>query len=190
MSREQSFTEHELVEGIRNNSRDVLQYLYREMAPVIYRDVVRYHGSKEDAEDHFHEVMIQIGANVKSGKYQEGNICGYIRKVAKNLWINKLRQKKIEVSWDEYESFEPVDEWHYDHYLELKQYEQKMARIKDELENMGETCQGVLKAYYYQQRSLNKIAELYNWTYQYCKKKMYQCRNELKKKIKQNTSLK
>ncbi len=66
MSRKKSFTEHRLVEGIRNNSRDVLQYLYFEMPPVIYRDVLRYHGSKEVAGDYFHELMIKAGANLKA----------------------------------------------------------------------------------------------------------------------------
>ncbi|PSR01779.1 MAG: hypothetical protein BRD50_08250 [Bacteroidetes bacterium SW_11_45_7] len=188
MRSEQTYTESELIEGIRTDSENVYRYLYRTLSPLIYKDIVNHSGSQHEAEDHFHDVMLVVSQNVKRGKYEQGNIIGYCRMVARNLWHKKLRKKNVEVRSNEFDNIDPADEANYEKYKALVKYDRDIQLIQNKLKAMGDTCRQILMDFYYTKIGLQEIADKFAWSYQYCKKKVYQCRQNLRESIEQDPS--
>ena len=108
-----------LIDGIKNNVSMVYEYLYKKLTPVIYYEIKANSGTKEDAEDHFQDTMIVVAANVKGGKYLEGNLEGYFKQVSRNLWLKKLRDggKMKKTEYDD--SFERPDEFSHEFVSDL-----------------------------------------------------------------------
>lgn len=184
MRPETNYSEAEIIEGIQENDRKVLECLYKEMVPVIYRDVIKNSGTEEDAKDHFQEIMLVVIQNVKANKYESGNIKGYIRRVAQNLWHKKLRKEgHLGLSGIDHEQEE--DEMNYEKYMQLLKYDEKIAMVEQKLQEMNNPCRDVLISHYYHKTPLKAIAERYQWSYAYCKKKIYQCRQAMKNLLKQ-----
>lgn len=189
MKTERDYSEEELIEGIRSHSQPVFEYLYQQVAPLIYNDIIKKSGSKQDAEDHFHDVMLVVTQNIKNDKYKQGNMIGYIRMVARNLWHKRLRKKNNELSYEEQANIDPADEANFERYSQLVQYDKEIELLKKKLEALGDTCKEILQAFYYRQVTLNEIADKFDWTYAYCKKKIYECRKKLKDSVEDDLSL-
>jgi len=183
---EQSFNEQQLIEGIQNSSKSVYRYLYQEMTPVIYHDIIQNSGTQEDAEDLFQEVIMMVTKNVLCGKYTAGNLKGYIRNVARNQWHKKLRKKHVEVSLDQNEN-DTLSNWSESSDEEEDQQiqEDKETRIRAKLARLGQSCQNLLMHFYREGMSLQEIADRQDASYKYCKKRLYECRQQLKRLIEQ-----
>ncbi len=177
------FSERELVKGLQGDNCEIFEHLYKTMTPCIFKDVIGNSGSEEDAKDLFQTVMIVVTQNVKNGKYQSGNIYGYIRKVAQNLWQKELRKKGRELGSNHLPENDMVENFNYEWYLNLVKYDNQIEEMQAKLNHLDDTCQNILKQYYYEKVDLSTIAQQFNWSYQYCKKKIYGCRKKLKSLI-------
>lgn len=171
------YQEEELVEGIKINCPKVLAYLYKIMTPTIYQEVVKNSGSTEDAKDLFQDTMLIVAQKVKQNQFESGNIKGYIRGIARKLWHQQLDKKNSALPT----SKETQAEDHpYEKYLDLVKYDQQIEAVKSNMAELGSPCNQVLKQFYYQKASIQFIADQWNWTYDYCKKRLYRCRNKLR----------
>ena len=177
------FTEEELVSGIKNNVPEIYEFLYKQLTPLIYYDIRSNSGTTEDAEDHFQDTILVVAANVKTGKYKQGNIEGYTRIVSKNLWLKKLRDggrlKQSQLD----ESFDPPDEYDAELVNDLIKHDRMIDMVSQKLSEMDEKCNEVLTAFYFEKSALNKIADKFQWEYSYAKKKIFMCRQKLKEMI-------
>lgn len=182
--------EEDLYEGLLHDNYTIIKQLYEELVPVIHRDIIQNRGTREEAQDHFQEVMLVVSQNVKNGCYQSNNLKGYIRQVARNLWHKKLRKKGIEEGLDEQAENLESDPFNYEQYLNLLAYDQQISAVEESLTHMESPCKEVLTWHYYHKTPLAAIAEHFQWSYAYCKKKVYNCRKHLKSLVEQHNFFK
>ena len=183
MKSPKQFTEDELMQGIKENKREVFEYLYLKLTPIIYSDIRNNSGSKEDAEDHFQETLLAAIANVKTGRYERGNFEGYFRRVSKNLWLKKLRDSGKYRSIEFQDHHDSPDELSYEFAEKLIEYDHTLDLVNGKLNEMDESCKNVLNLFYYEKRGLDEIAKQSNWEYSYAKKKIFLCRQRLKEML-------
>lgn len=183
MKTTKKYSEEEIVQGIKDNKREVYEYLYLKLTPVIYGDIRHNSGTKEDAEDHFQDVMLAAVANIKTGKYKPENFEGYFRMVSKNLWLKRLRDSgKARVTEFE-DHHDSADELSPEFVEDLITYDQTIDLVSEKLTEMDQSCRNVLDMFYYKKTGLDDIAKSFSWEYSYAKKKIFMCRQRLKEML-------
>jgi RNA polymerase sigma factor (sigma-70 family) len=176
------FTEDEIVEGIKANRHEVFEQLYRRLTKIIYSEVMRNSGSKEDAQDHFQDAITVVAFNVKTGKYKsQGKFEGYFINVAKKLWLKKLRVKNQLIETGFEEGIEIEDDFNEDRILDLIKYDQQLDRVYESLKQLEDICRTILTKHYFQKMALKDLAKELGWDYSRVKKRNFLCKQKLKK---------
>jgi len=138
-------------------------------------------GYPDDARDIFQEAMIVLYQKVKSGSFELNcQLKTYLYSVSRRLWLKRLSQSKTS-TWSEVEDLQetvPVEdeiERHAQHDLDFQVMEQS-------LNNLGEPCRSLLKAYYLEMKSMVEIAGDFGYTNaDNAKNQKYKCLMRLKK---------
>lgn len=86
--------EKELIKGCIDNDRYCRKQLYEQYSPVIYAICLRYSGDREEAKDLMHDSFIKIFDGIKGFK-NEGTFEGWLKRIAVNTAINRLKRKDI-----------------------------------------------------------------------------------------------
>ena len=139
-------------------------------------------GYPDDARDIFQEAMIVLYQNVKSGSFELNcQLKTYLYSVSRRLWLKRLSQSQKMSTWSEVEDLQetvPVEdelERHAQHDLDFQVMEQS-------LNNLGEPCRSLLKAYYLEMKSMVEIAGDFGYTNaDNAKNQKYKCLMRLKK---------
>jgi RNA polymerase sigma factor (sigma-70 family) len=137
-------------------------------------------GYPDDARDIFQETMIVLYQKVKSGSFELNcQLKTYLYSVSRRLWLKRLSQ--TQKTWSEVEDLQetvPVEdelERHAQHDLDFQVMEQS-------LNNLGEPCRSLLKAYYLEMKSMVEIAGDFGYTNaDNAKNQKYKCLMRLKK---------
>ena len=183
MNRPKQYSENEIMLGIKEDRREVYEYLYLKLTPVIYSDIRYSSGTREDAEDHFQDTLLVAIANVKAGKYKPGNFEGYCRMISKNLWLKKLRDSGKANSVEFQEHHDSPDQMSAEFVEDLIKYEKTIDLVIVKLNEMDEACRNILTLFYYKKTGLDEIAKQSGWEYSYAKKKIFLCRQRLKEML-------
>jgi len=87
-------TDNEILKAIQSGKNQaVLNILYVRTLPKIKSLIQKMRGSDDDALDIFQEAVIVLFRQVKMNKMNEvANLDGFLYRVSKNLFLNKLRQ--------------------------------------------------------------------------------------------------
>ena len=139
-------------------------------------------GYPDDARDIFQEAMIVLYQKVKSGSFELNcQLKTYLYSVSRRLWLKRLSQSQKTSTWSEVEDLQetvPVEdelERHAQHDLDFQVMEQS-------LNNLGEPCRSLLKAYYLEMKSMVEIAGDFGYTNaDNAKNQKYKCLMRLKK---------
>ena len=89
------YSDGQLFNGLQNNQKDVLDYIYREFYPMVRQKIRQLGGQEEDARDMFQEGLLATWQNAKSGKYvlQEGaRLSTYLVRVCHLRWLEKTNK--------------------------------------------------------------------------------------------------
>jgi len=166
-----------LVKSIKSNSEVALSQLYTMGYPKVEQYILQNKGSVEDAKDIFQEAFLAAWRNVMLDRFssqQEGSISAYLFTIAKNKWIDVLRQrKKIPVSSLDHNAADDLVD-------EVPPEDQYIDAVKQKFEQMGSPCKELLKLFYFQKQSLRKIAEHFSWTEPTAKNNKYRCLQKLR----------
>jgi len=162
-----------------------LQNLYKENRPKIFKMVISNSGTYDDACD-----ILQEGLIVVWNKFRSENpnnltcsIGTYLYSVCKNMWLNELRKKgRSSVRLlNESISIKLPDEDEIDIMIEN---ERNIVLIEKGINELGETCKKLLKMFYYEKESMDKIAsEIGLSNTNAAKTKKYKCMQQLKRKV-------
>ena len=141
-------------------------------------------GYPDDARDIFQEAMIVLYQKVKSGSFELNcQLKTYLYSVSRRLWLKRLSQKqKISTSaWSEVEDLQetvPVE----DELERHAKHDQDFQVMEQSLNNLGEPCRSLLKAYYLEMKSMVEIAGDFGYTNaDNAKNQKYKCLMRLKK---------
>lgn len=175
-------SQEELIQGIKENQRDVISALYLEVFPKVKSYILQNNGGEEQAKDIFQEAFLVAWQKVKNGDFLPQNATamqGFLFQVSKNKWLDWLRssrfKKESPLSVTSIEAAEPEEE---------VLQEERLAQLELAFQQLGESCRELLKRFYYEKVSLEHLAESFGWTAQTTKNNKYRCMEKLRKIIK------
>lgn len=177
----ESFTNDEIIEGIRSQNRDVLRYVYTTYFPDVRKMVVKFGGSVDDAKDLFQESVILIYRKLKQDNIiLNRGFHQYILGVCRNVFIeqkskNDLAREKL----NQLDEFNLVDEPEAS--VIRRNYEYRLYQYH--FANLGRICQEILTMIL-QKIPVKTIAEKLKTTEGYIHSRKYKCKEQLIHNIK------
>lgn len=179
----QSFTSTEIVNFLAEgrNIELITKYLYGLVKEKIISYVRKNSGSLQDGQDLIQDVLIAFLKSVRDGKINQDStieIEPFLMGITKNLWNNKLRQdfnrnRRVET----YARGSELDTENEDDFLEV-------ADFWKVIDNLGDVCKQILRAYYQLGYSNEEIANLYELgETNAVKVRKYRCMEKLRKQF-------
>ena len=162
-----------------------LHNLYKENRSKIFKMVISNNGTQDDACDILQEGVIVVWNKFSQKKLNDLNcsLGTYLYSVCKNMWLNELRKKgksPLKLINDSISDQLPD----HDEIENIIENEKKTILIEKGLNDLGETCRKLLKMFYHQKESMEKIAtEIGLSNTNAAKTKKYKCIQQLKRKV-------
>lgn len=177
----EKYSQEDIIQGIKANDSTIIKWFYQGQFRKIEHFILTNHGDEEQAKDIYQEAFLVLWRKVKEKDFRPENgtaIAGYLYQIAKNKWLDKLRQKRrLETSsldWQVHELPEEAGE------EDMESYHQLVAAGFKEL---GETCRSLIQRFYFQKQSMEQIAEFFGWTPATARNNKYRCIQRLKEKL-------
>jgi RNA polymerase sigma factor (sigma-70 family) len=173
-------TEQKLLEGLALNNRKAIETIYKQHYNMVQSMVLNNSGYPDDARDIFQEAMIVLYEKVRSGSFELNcQLKTYLYSVCRRLWLKRLNQmQRISPEVESLGETVPVEE-------ELEKHEQRnqdFLVMEQSLNNLGEPCRSLLKAYYLEKKNMVEIAGDFGYTNaDNAKNQKYKCLMRLKK---------
>jgi RNA polymerase sigma factor (sigma-70 family) len=178
-----TYTEEQLLGGIKARDREVLSYLNREYRPLIRLLIYQMSGSVDDAKDIFQDGMLELFRKLDDPSFQlTSSIKTLIYAICKNLWKYKSRMnhRMVELNPDHHAGVEVPS---FDDAFDFVLYE-KLFWGKFKL--LPKTCREVLELHLKNLQN-SEIARLLNMSEAYVRKRKSFCTRKMIKAI-QKTS--
>jgi RNA polymerase sigma factor (sigma-70 family) len=177
-------SDESLVERIRKNDRTVLGDLFIKFEKVVFKHIQMHGGSLDDAKDMLQESIIVLWQNVSAGRFKlQSKLSTYLVAVAKNKWMVEMRRKKRFVQDD------PPDHMHSAEpgILDKIVNDETLERVRFALEQITPICKQLLLLFYFEERSMEEIAEILSFAnMNVAKAKKYQCKKALQDVVMQS----
>lgn len=91
-----TYTDKQIIDGIRNKDNEVLTWVYKTNFNVVKRFVLYNQGNKQDAQDIFQEGLVAIyRGSLKGSLNLEFSFPNYLFSICKKLWLKELRDRKL-----------------------------------------------------------------------------------------------
>lgn len=162
------------------NNEELLQRVYQENLSSVIIYVTNNSGSKEQAEDIYHEAFLAVWRNMQLDRFtaeSESSFRGYLIRVAKNKWIDYLRSKGFKVTAKLDELTHHTDTGQPEHKDETDEY---IDKVVSGFSQLKENCRELLTLFYYKNKTMKKIAELFGWTEATARNNKYRCLQKLR----------
>lgn len=172
--------EKELLERLAQNDRQAAEAIYRQNYPMVEALVTQNNGSGDDARDIFQEAMVVLYEKACSGEFELNcQIRTYLYSVSRRLWLKRLaRDKKYVGNIDALTDRVSVEE-------DMRLHEQRNTELgvmEKALQNLGEPCKSLIRAFYIDKKSMSDIAAAFGYTNSdNAKTQKYKCLMRLKK---------
>jgi RNA polymerase sigma factor (sigma-70 family) len=137
--------------------------------------VINNSGTEDEAKDIYQDALIVFWQKAVSGNLVlSSKISTFIYSICQNLWRKEL-ERKSKLSSEEKDSPEIND----------VDRRERIEIINTSINNLGETCRKILTYYYFDNLSMNDIAEKMGFANaDTAKTKKYKCKKELDELIK------
>src|SRR6478736_9565003 len=170
-----TMTEQEIFERICKGDEKSLEVLYKKYYRMMTKMVITNSGTEEEARDVYQDALIVFWQKATSGKLvMTSKISTYIYSICQNLWRKELDRKK-RLSNEEKDTAQSMD-------MDSGEREKIIARCLDQL---GETCRKVLMLYYFDELSMQEIADKMGFANtDTAKTKKYKCKQKLDELVK------
>ncbi len=180
------FSDEQLIRSLKNGNESAFKQIYHQCFKQAEIYITQNSGTINDAKDLFQEAMFVLVKKLRDPNFVLNvKPVTYLTAIVRNKWLDRLRQRKNKpiVSIDDTnQTFELIEE------LEETNYEAKHILMEKVFTNIGTDCQQLLRAFYYEKRSLKEIAEIMSYTIAFVRVKKYRCMNSFKKKVMENPS--
>ena len=157
--------------------------IYKENRKVIFKLVLNNSGSKADAADVLQEGVIVLWQNTKKENFVlTASINTYLYSICKNIWLQKLKKRGVYVSFNPNSSSPDLSN---QSIAVIMEKEKSYKLMEESILMLGNTCQQILKLFYYEKKSMDVVAQLIGLNNaQTAKSKKYKCLKQLKNKMK------
>lgn len=179
------YTDTELLQGLAAGDRTVVASLYKLYLPVLTKWIMSRGGLDSDADDVFQEALLVVYEKAKSPEFcLTCKLSTYLFAVSKRIWYKKLEQSSNFYNLDteegegEQQFGAAYDEDVQEHWEKEAQFEQ----LNQALDQLGEPCAALLKAFYIDKKNMQEIATVFKYTNaENAKTQKYKCLTRLKK---------
>lgn len=167
--------EKEIFERIQKGDEKALEFIYKKYYRMMTKLVITNSGTEEEALDVYQDALVVFWQKARSGNLvMTAKISTYIYSVCQNLWRKELDRKK-RLSNEEKDSPQVMD-------MDSPEREKIMANC---LNQLGDTCRKVLMYYYFDEMSMQEIAEKLGFANtDTAKTKKYKCKQKLDELVK------
>ena len=178
-------TDAQLLQGIAAGTRVATAQVYRQHYPTVMRWISGAGGDEADAADIFQEAMVVLFEKAGSEDFRlTCRIGTYLFSICKHLWYKKLERRKRQPGMlpDAYGEDERFDAAYEDDVAAHEEREEHYTQLDAALDQIGEPCRSILKAYYHADKSMVEIALQFGYTNpDNAKTQKYKCLVRLKK---------
>lgn len=179
------YTEQHLLTGLAKGERAATAQVYQQHVKIVGTWVQQNGGSENDAADVFQEAMVILFEKAQQEDFRlTCKIGTYLFAVSKHIWYKRLQkaQKQPGLLPANAGTDDGAD-WIYED--EVKKHQEKEAHydhLNQALDQLGEPCRSLLKAFYHQDKSMHQIAAEFGYTNpDNAKTQKYKCLNRLRK---------
>jgi RNA polymerase sigma factor (sigma-70 family) len=170
-----SINEKEIFERIQKGDEKALEFLYKKYYRMMTKLVITNSGTEDEARDVYQDALVVFWQKATSGNLVlTSKISTYIYSICQNLWRKELDRKK-RLSNEEKDTAVSID-------MDTAEREKIIGRCMDQL---GDTCKKVLMYYYFEEMSMQDIAEKLGFANtDTAKTKKYKCKKKLDELVK------
>lgn len=178
------FSTKQILEGIVSNDTHVLEFIYRSFFYSTLSFVRTHGGTKEDAFDVFQESVVIVLQRLRKGPLElECSFGTYILSIAKVVFyhqkaIERKRSSAIGYDIPITEEISALDADLIDSYI----VNEKSNFVQRHFVQLSEGCQTLLRLYI-ERISIREIAEIMGVSESFVKKKKFECKQKLIKRI-------
>ena len=161
--------------------------IYKENYHIINGWLIKNGGSSTDAADLFQEAMVVLFGKAQDAEFRlTCSIGTYLFAISKHLWYKKLQKRGRDPVFLQDNTGDDDDEgggmvWE----DEVNVHEEREAhydQLNNALEQIGEPCRSILKAYYHHDKNMQEIAADFGYTNpDNAKNQKYKCLTRLRK---------
>jgi RNA polymerase sigma factor (sigma-70 family) len=175
-------TDAKILDLIRKGDEEALEMLYDSNRKPIAAYIMRNSGTSEDAKDMLQESLVILWERIRTGNFEyKAQLNTFIYATVKNLWSQRLRQKKRISSGD----IDP--EAHEDEspsVLDSLIATERAKLVRDALETIGDQCRKLLLLFYWEEEPMEEIAVRLGFANaDTAKAKKYQCKKALERAL-------
>jgi RNA polymerase sigma factor (sigma-70 family) len=171
--------EQPILEAIARGEKLGLEWLYKHSFITTKKMVIKMGGDEDEAWDVFQEAATLFYEKCSTeGIYLQCRINTYITSVARNLWLKKVKQRYTTTLDEELDNTADVQL----DVADFLQKEQDLAKLEIALVDLGEPCASLMRAFYFEGKSMQQIGEQFGYTNaDNAKTQKYKCLTRLKK---------
>lgn len=178
------YSDQDYLEGLRNRRAEIITAIYHEHIDLIKSFVNKNSGSEEDAEDLFQDTLIIVYKKIRDEELTlTSSFKTFFYSICRNLWLQRLSKRPgVVVNISDVEDFVQLsDDLDYD--IHDASEERKRIYLKY-FGKLSADCQKILKLFA-EGKSIREITQLMQYRSEdYAKSRKYQCKEKLKKRIK------
>jgi RNA polymerase sigma factor (sigma-70 family) len=177
-------TDQQILEGLRQNDRKTVEYVYKTLAPPIFKHVLTNSGTRDDGKDVFQETFIKVLKNLKEGKYNDNNkFEAYFIRIARNTWIDHLRANNTHFVGDDDFLLERADSDE-EAFAQLLLKDNRLEALSIVWKTWDDTdCQRRLNAFHFEDKSTQEIANTEGVEQNTLLQQLRRCRQKLFKLV-------
>ena len=178
-------TEQHLLAAIARGERDATMQVYDRHYKTITSWIIKNGGLASDAADIFQEAMVVLFEKAQVAEFRLTCKRGtYLFAISKHLWYKKLeKQQNQPMSLPDNTGVDEGADWAYEDDINAHiERETHYTQLNNALNQLGEPCSSLLKAYYHNDKSMQEIAADFGYTNpDNAKTQKYKCLARLRK---------
>ncbi|MBL7712227.1 MAG: sigma-70 family RNA polymerase sigma factor [Chitinophagaceae bacterium] len=175
-----------MLEGLARNDRKITEQVYRDNFRQVQAWVQAHGGSSDDGDDVFQEAMTVLFQKAQQEAFRLSCKIGtYLVAVSKYIWYKKLQQQSRRPDFTPFDDGDEEGGTQFAYEDDVKVQEEREVHFEQldlAMEELGEPCRSLLKAFYNEDKSMQDIAALFGYTNpDNAKTQKYKCLMRLKK---------
>ncbi len=172
--------DEDILRAIQSGDETAIDYLYQTYYQPIKLYVLQNSGNADDARDVFQDGVVAFWVNVREGNFQltsEATLATYFTRICKNRWLDKIRSADFKRKASLDAVTEPMAT---DDVLSRMISTEEVSQLAVLFGKLGDKCQQILRSFYYEKQSLEKIADTLGMQTDSLKNEKYRCMMRLK----------
>lgn len=170
---------------LARGERTATEQVYKQHSKIITAWIQQNGGNGTDADDIFQEAMIVLYEKSQQEDFRLTCKLGtYLFAISKHLWYKRLQKQKRQPGYlnEDLNGDEKTDLAYEDDIKAHKERELHYEQLDTSLDQLGEPCRSLLRAFYHNNKSMQEIAADFGYTNpDNAKTQKYKCLNRLRK---------